>query len=53
MAQRGEAGEGLTTARKSLESHLLAFAAEESRLTHQTIDMAEFRERTWYNELNA
>ena len=35
----------LTTARVSLESHLLAFAAEEARLTHRVIEMAEYRAR--------
>lgn len=39
---RGEA-EPLTSARTALESHLLAFAAEEARLTHQVVDMAAFR----------
>ncbi len=39
---RGE-GSGLTDVRTSLESHLLAFAAEEARLSHQVLDMAEFR----------
>jgi predicted dehydrogenase len=33
----------LTTARVSLESHLLAFAAEEARLTGQVIDMVSYR----------
>jgi predicted dehydrogenase len=33
----------LTTARVSLESHLLAFAAEEARLRGQVVDMAAFR----------
>lgn len=33
----------LTTARVSLESHLLAFAAEEARLTGAVIDFAAFR----------
>ena len=37
----------LTTARASLESHLLAFAAEESRLTGQMISMAAYRARAW------
>lgn len=31
------------TARVSLESHLLAFAAEEARLSGETVDMARFR----------
>jgi predicted dehydrogenase len=35
----------MTTARASLESHLLAFAAEEARHNHTVIDMAEFRTR--------
>jgi predicted dehydrogenase len=33
----------LTTARESLESHLLAFAAEESRLHGAVVEMEEFR----------
>jgi len=33
----------LTTARTSLESHLLAFAAEQSRLTGAVVDMAAYR----------
>ncbi len=33
----------LTTARASLESHLLAFAAEEARRQHSVVDMQEFR----------
>jgi hypothetical protein len=33
----------LTTARHSLESHLLAFAAEQARVTSTVVDMAEFR----------
>jgi predicted dehydrogenase len=34
---------GMTSARESLESHLLAFAAEESRRTGDTVQMDEFR----------
>lgn len=41
-AVRGEA-RALTTAREALESHLMAFAAEEARLTGQTIDLAGLR----------
>lgn len=41
---RGEE-EALTDVRTSLESHLLAFAAEEARLNHSVIDMAEYRAR--------
>ncbi|MGB0388768.1 MAG: Gfo/Idh/MocA family protein [Ardenticatenaceae bacterium] len=37
--------EALTTARESLESHLMAFAAEESRLNGTVVDMNEFRQR--------
>ncbi|QPC84065.1 Gfo/Idh/MocA family oxidoreductase [Phototrophicus methaneseepsis] len=44
-ALRGEPDESITTARESLESHLLAFAAEESRLNHTTIHMPTFRAR--------
>jgi predicted dehydrogenase len=39
---RGEE-QPLTDVRASLESHLLAFAAEEARLSRNTIDMAQFR----------
>ena len=35
----------LISARSALESHLLAFAAEESRTSGQTIDMREYRAR--------
>jgi hypothetical protein len=43
---RGEEGALRTSARDSLESHLVAFAAEESRLSGGTlIDMAEYRAR--------
>ncbi len=41
-AANGEA-EALTNARESLESHLMAFAAEESRLNQSVIDMNDFR----------
>ncbi len=36
-------GVALTTARTSLESHLMAFAAEEARLRNKTVRMADFR----------
>jgi predicted dehydrogenase len=39
----GQPDEHSTTARQSLESHLLAFAAEEARLSNRTIDMEAFR----------
>ena len=42
---RGQPDDSATTARESLESHLLAFAAEESRRRKTVIRMAEFRER--------
>ncbi len=41
-AMRGERTT-LTSARDSLESHLMAFAAEASRLGNQTVDMDTFR----------
>ena len=44
-ALKGEADDSITTARESLESHLLAFAAEESRLNKTVINMVEFRRR--------
>lgn len=44
QAMRGEA-EALTNARTSMESHLMAFAAEESRHNSSVIDMADFRQR--------
>ncbi len=43
QALRG-AAPPLTTARESLESHLLAFAAEESRLNGTVVDMPTFRQ---------
>ena len=42
---RGEPDDSVTTARESLESHLLAFAAEESRLAKTVINMDEYRGR--------
>jgi predicted dehydrogenase len=44
QAMRGEKA-ALTSARESLESHLMAFAAEESRLKGTVVDMADFRQR--------
>jgi hypothetical protein len=35
----------LTTARESLESHLMAFAAEEARLSGAVVSMDDFRRR--------
>ncbi len=40
---RGNIDDTVTTARESLESHLLAFAAEDARLNRQTIYMPEYR----------
>lgn len=44
QAMRGEQPP-LTAARDSLESHLLAFAAEESRRNGTVIDMNQFRQQ--------
>lgn len=44
--RRGEAS-AVTDARAALESHLLAFAAEEARLKHSVIDMRAFRRQAW------
>lgn len=44
-AIRGEPDESLTSARASLESHLLAFAAEEARLNRTVVEMSDFRAR--------
>lgn len=38
-------GESRSSIRKSIESHLMACAAEESRLTNQSIDLAEYTDR--------
>ncbi|MGI6741224.1 MAG: Gfo/Idh/MocA family protein [Brevefilum sp.] len=45
LAMHGERAP-LTSARDSLESHLMAFAAEESRLSHMTVEMETFRKKT-------
>jgi hypothetical protein len=46
QALRGDAGALSTSARESLESHLMAFAAEESRLAGgKLIDMRAYRAR--------
>ena len=36
-------GNSLTNIDTSIESHLIAFAAEESRLNHTVIDMKEYK----------
>ena len=38
-----DSAEVLTTARNSLESHLMAFAAEKARLSEAAVSMTEFR----------
>ncbi len=43
-AMRGDE-KAMTTARESLESHLMAFAAEESRHNGTVVDMVDFRQR--------
>lgn len=43
QAEGGTGVTALTTARTSVESHLLAFAAERSRLTSAVVDMAAYR----------
>ncbi len=43
---RGNPDDSVTTARESLESHLLAFAAEESRINKTVVNMIEFRARS-------
>lgn len=47
ISSRNQGATSLTSAAESLESHVLAFAAEEARLTSKTIDMTEFRRRAW------
>jgi hypothetical protein len=44
-AVQGKPDDSVTTARESLESHLLAFAAEEARLNHSMIYMPDYRKR--------
>jgi predicted dehydrogenase len=44
------AGEAATTARESLESHLMAFAAEQARIEGAVVDMARFRKQ-WMSSL--
>ena len=40
--RKGDTEGGLTSARISVQSHLMAFAAEESRLSHKVMDINEF-----------
>jgi len=44
-AIQGNPDDSITTARESLESHLIAFAAEESRINKTVINMDEYRQR--------
>jgi predicted dehydrogenase len=44
QTMRGNA-DALTDARHALESHLMAFAAEEARLENKVVDMQEFKRR--------
>ncbi len=49
QALTGVQQEPLTSARASLESHLMAFAAEEARLDGEMLDMAAYRQRVEAN----
>ena len=40
--------DSLTSAKASLESHILAFAAEESRLQKKTIALEEYRKSAFH-----
>lgn len=42
---KGQEGKALTSAEISVESHVMAFAAEESRVTGQTVNIKEFYNR--------
>ena len=42
---KGNPDDSVTTARESLESHLLAFAAEEARMKRTVVNMDEYRAR--------
>lgn len=44
LNEGSEREDPLTSARASLESHLMGFAAEKSRLEHNVIDMDDFRD---------
>ncbi|MFX0094714.1 MAG: Gfo/Idh/MocA family oxidoreductase, partial [Candidatus Hodarchaeota archaeon] len=45
LKEKNKQANPLTSARASLESHLMAFAAEESRVSGKTIFMDEFRDK--------
>ncbi|MFX0205988.1 MAG: gfo/Idh/MocA family oxidoreductase, partial [Candidatus Hodarchaeota archaeon] len=44
---RLDSEEPLTSAKSSLESHIMAFAAEEARFTNSTIQMDEFKKNLY------
>ncbi len=46
LVQLDGAAEGLTSAAKSVQSHLMAFAAEESRLTGKIVDLEKYTDTT-------
>ncbi|MCA1554075.1 MAG: Gfo/Idh/MocA family oxidoreductase [Chloroflexi bacterium] len=48
VALRSNQRETLTSARNSLESHLMAFAAEEARVSGRVVQMDDFRQRVLY-----
>ncbi|WP_372663171.1 Gfo/Idh/MocA family protein [Cohnella sp.] len=45
LVQAGGQGKGLTSAENSLQSHLMAFAAEEARLSNKTIHVPTLRDQ--------
>jgi len=51
-AVKGGPRQGATTARASLESHLMAFAAEEARAAGGVLDMAVYRQEVEARALN-
>ncbi|MCJ8012270.1 hypothetical protein MUG84_11050 [Paenibacillus sp. KQZ6P-2] len=44
LVRGGNSGQGLTTASTSVQSHLMAFAAEKLREEHRVIELKEFEE---------
>ncbi|MFB9329175.1 Gfo/Idh/MocA family protein [Paenibacillus aurantiacus] len=44
LVREGGGKEGLTSANRSVQSHLIAFAAEQSRVTGEVVEMDRFRE---------
>ncbi|TYP79764.1 hypothetical protein BCM02_101885 [Paenibacillus methanolicus] len=43
LVREGGGREGLTSANRSVQSHLIAFAAEQSRIAGEVVEMARFR----------